>query len=43
MSEPEYVRTNKTEVKRKPDRGSYDRETVHSILDEGLVAHVGIV
>tara|TARA_B110000003_G_scaffold154822_1_gene155462 strand:- start:436 stop:1089 length:654 start_codon:yes stop_codon:yes gene_type:complete len=43
MSKPEYVRTNKTEVKRKPDRGSYDRETVHSILDEGLVAHVGIV
>lgn len=43
MSESEYVRTNKTEVKRKPDRGSYDRETVHSILDEGLVAHVGIL
>ena len=25
-----------------PDRGSYDRETIHSILDEGLLAHVGM-
>ena len=25
-----------------PERGAYDRETVYSILDEGLVCHVGI-
>jgi nitroimidazol reductase NimA-like FMN-containing flavoprotein (pyridoxamine 5'-phosphate oxidase superfamily) len=28
-------------VRRKAERGDYDRETIHSILDEGLVAHVG--
>ncbi len=26
-----------------PKRGVYDRETVHAILDEGLVCHVGFV
>ena len=29
--------------RRKPQRGSYDRSRAHAILDEGLVAHVGIV
>ena len=28
---------------RMPDRGSYDSDTVNSILDEGLMAHVGLV
>jgi nitroimidazol reductase NimA-like FMN-containing flavoprotein (pyridoxamine 5'-phosphate oxidase superfamily) len=39
----EYVQTDRTRVYRKPGRGSYDRETVHSILDEALVCHVGFV
>ncbi len=30
-------------VKRLPDRGHYDRETVHTILDAGLICHVGYV
>jgi nitroimidazol reductase NimA-like FMN-containing flavoprotein (pyridoxamine 5'-phosphate oxidase superfamily) len=30
-------------VRRLPDRGRYDRETIHSILDSALVAHVGVV
>ncbi len=30
-------------VRRKRDRGRYDRETIDAILDEGLIAHVGIV
>ncbi len=30
-------------VRRKPDRGHYDRDTVHAILDEGLICHVGFV
>jgi nitroimidazol reductase NimA-like FMN-containing flavoprotein (pyridoxamine 5'-phosphate oxidase superfamily) len=30
-------------VKRQPDRGHYERELVHAVLDEGLVAHVGLV
>jgi len=31
----------RTTVRRKADRGCYEREVVHAILDEGLVAHVG--
>ena len=32
----------RSEVKRLPERARYDRATVNAILDEGLVAHVGI-
>jgi nitroimidazol reductase NimA-like FMN-containing flavoprotein (pyridoxamine 5'-phosphate oxidase superfamily) len=31
----------RTTVRRKADRGRYDRDTIHAILDEGLVGHVG--
>lgn len=31
----------RTRVRRRAGRGAYDRATIHSILDEGLVAHVG--
>lgn len=37
------MKTPKTQVKRAPKRGHYDFETVASILDEGLVCHVGFV
>lgn len=37
------LRTKRTEVHRLPLRGTYDRETVHAILDEGLICHVGLV
>jgi nitroimidazol reductase NimA-like FMN-containing flavoprotein (pyridoxamine 5'-phosphate oxidase superfamily) len=37
------LRTTRTEVHRLPLRGTYDRETVHAILDEGLICHVGFV
>ncbi len=30
-------------MRRLPDRARYDRETIHAILDEGLVCHVGFV
>jgi hypothetical protein len=30
-------------VRRLPARGSHDRELIHSILDQGLVCHVGFV
>ena len=30
-------------VRRIPDRGSYDRETVYEILDAGFLCHVGFV
>jgi uncharacterized protein len=39
----EYEPTERTRVRRKPGRGSYDRELVHAILDEALVCHVGFV
>jgi nitroimidazol reductase NimA-like FMN-containing flavoprotein (pyridoxamine 5'-phosphate oxidase superfamily) len=39
----EYAQTERTRVFRKPGRGSYDRELVHSILDEALTCHVGFV
>jgi nitroimidazol reductase NimA-like FMN-containing flavoprotein (pyridoxamine 5'-phosphate oxidase superfamily) len=38
-----YQPTERTRVRRLAERGSYDRATVHAILDEGLVCHVGFV
>jgi len=35
--------SDRTKVKRLPDRGHYDRETINAILDEALVCHVGFV
>ncbi len=32
----------RTTVRRLPERGSYDRAAAHAILDEALVAHVGV-
>ena len=39
----EIARTELTRLKRLPKRGTFDRETINSILDEGLVCHVGFV
>ena len=38
-----YTPTNRTLLKRLPKRGLYDKEQVHSILDEGYLCHVGFV
>lgn len=35
--------SNRTRLRRKPDRARYDRETVYSILDEGLVCHLAFL
>ena len=35
--------TPRTTLHRRPYRGSYDRKTVHAILDEALICHVGFV
>ena len=35
--------SQRSKIKRLPDRGSYERQQIYDILDEGLVAHVGIV
>jgi nitroimidazol reductase NimA-like FMN-containing flavoprotein (pyridoxamine 5'-phosphate oxidase superfamily) len=37
----QYTRTERTRVRRKPNRASYDRDVVHSILDEALSCHLG--
>ena len=38
----EFRQSPRTRLRRHKERGSYDRELVHSILDEGLVAHVAV-
>jgi len=38
-----YTRNEKTRVRRLSERGHYDRETVHRILDAGFICHVGYV
>jgi hypothetical protein len=38
-----FTPTPQTTLKRLPQRGSYDREAVYRILDEGFVCHVGFV
>ena len=35
--------TSRTRLRRRADRGSFDRALAHAILDEALVAHVGFV
>jgi nitroimidazol reductase NimA-like FMN-containing flavoprotein (pyridoxamine 5'-phosphate oxidase superfamily) len=37
-----YQRTDRTTLRRLPDRGRYDRRVVHAILDEALVGHLGV-
>ncbi len=38
-----YEPTERTKAKRLPKRAAYDAETVHAILDGGMVAHVGFI
>jgi nitroimidazol reductase NimA-like FMN-containing flavoprotein (pyridoxamine 5'-phosphate oxidase superfamily) len=43
MDADHYQRTERTQLRRLPERGAYDRTTVHAILDEGFICHVGFV
>ena len=38
-----FTPTEKTRIHRKPERGSYDRELIYSILDEAFVCHVAFI
>jgi nitroimidazol reductase NimA-like FMN-containing flavoprotein (pyridoxamine 5'-phosphate oxidase superfamily) len=38
----EFPVTTKSELRRKPQRGSYARHDAYRILDEALIAHVGL-
>src|SRR3712207_178822 len=39
----DFSPTERTTLRRLPKRGSFERETVYGILDEGFVCHVGFV
>ena len=39
----EFKPTERTKVRRLPDRGKYDSESVYGILDEAFICHVGFV
>ena len=43
MTKDDSSPSDRVTVRRMPDRASYDQDTVASILDEGLLAHVGLV
>jgi nitroimidazol reductase NimA-like FMN-containing flavoprotein (pyridoxamine 5'-phosphate oxidase superfamily) len=38
-----YQPTDRTSLRRLPERARYDREAVHAILDEGFICHVAFV
>ncbi len=42
MSETHYPVTPRTRLGRRPERGHYDRATVHGILDEALYCHLAV-
>jgi uncharacterized protein len=35
--------TQRTQIKRLPQRGAHDRQTIYDILDEGLICQIGFV
>jgi nitroimidazol reductase NimA-like FMN-containing flavoprotein (pyridoxamine 5'-phosphate oxidase superfamily) len=43
MEPDRYQPTQRTSLRRLPERARYDFETVHSILDEGFICHVAFV
>ncbi|MGH9675534.1 MAG: pyridoxamine 5'-phosphate oxidase family protein [Candidatus Acidiferrum sp.] len=38
-----FTPTDRTKVRRKPDRGSYDRDLIYSILDEAFVCSIAFI
>jgi nitroimidazol reductase NimA-like FMN-containing flavoprotein (pyridoxamine 5'-phosphate oxidase superfamily) len=40
---PQLLETGRTQLRRKADRGTFDRAAAHAILDEAYIAHVGFV
>jgi nitroimidazol reductase NimA-like FMN-containing flavoprotein (pyridoxamine 5'-phosphate oxidase superfamily) len=42
-STSDLARTTRTTLRRLPQRGVYDRDVIHAILDEALVCHVAFV
>ena len=40
---PKFEKTEVNRVRRVPERGQYDKETIYGIVDDALVCHVGFV
>ncbi|MCU1371024.1 MAG: hypothetical protein JWO77_2218 [Ilumatobacteraceae bacterium] len=38
----QLTETDRTRLRRKRERSSFDRAVVHAVLDEALVGHVGV-
>jgi len=43
MTTREFEKTDVNKVKRMPNRGAYDAETIYPIVDDSLICHVGFV
>jgi len=43
LEQSDSLQTPRTTVRRLSDRGVYDRQAIHAILDEALICHVGFV
>jgi nitroimidazol reductase NimA-like FMN-containing flavoprotein (pyridoxamine 5'-phosphate oxidase superfamily) len=43
MDDTSYPITNRNRVRRRPERGRFDRATVYDILDSAMVAHIAYV
>ncbi len=43
MASSQLLQTDRTKLRRKADRGEFDRAVAHAVLDEAYIAHVGFV
>lgn len=43
INQAELTATQRSQIKRMPQRGNYEQQTVEQILDEGLICYVGFV
>ncbi|MBW4595927.1 MAG: pyridoxamine 5'-phosphate oxidase family protein [Brasilonema angustatum HA4187-MV1] len=43
INQEQFTPTQRTSIKRIPQRGHYEHQLIYQILDEGLICHVGFV
>jgi hypothetical protein len=43
INQEQLTPTQRSQIKRVPQRGNYERQLIYEILDEGLICHVGFV
>ncbi|MEA5514547.1 pyridoxamine 5'-phosphate oxidase family protein [Nodularia sp. UHCC 0506] len=41
INQEQLIPTQRSQIKRVPQRGNYERQVIYDILDEGLICHVG--